>query len=278
MLNSRMPPPDTRLLHLPVFCLPSIAVRPACRFRTQVLRSKGTLWLAGRQDMSGDWSQAGSVLRIRCGGRAALGAAAADAWVGSRGRRLSQPALIGRPELTRPAAARAVTHGPLPALHLQRWWPLVCGHPRGGVARRGRESAAGAGERGRALAGCGRCSAGARPPPALLPHAPARPTSACQPLRASLLAAHLRSPARQGQGRLCAGRGRPPPGARLHRLRARRERSRLGGGCRAGGCLSRPPAVRSQLALHAALLTHPCRRRRRCGPPWMPACAARARR
>ena len=34
----------------------------------QVLRSKGFLWLAGRDDVSGDWSQAGSVLRVRCGG------------------------------------------------------------------------------------------------------------------------------------------------------------------------------------------------------------------
>lgn len=34
--------------------------------RLQVLRSKGFVWLAGRDDVGGDWSQAGSVLRIRC--------------------------------------------------------------------------------------------------------------------------------------------------------------------------------------------------------------------
>ena len=32
----------------------------------QVLRSKGFLWLAGRDEMSGEWSQAGAVIRIRC--------------------------------------------------------------------------------------------------------------------------------------------------------------------------------------------------------------------
>lgn len=40
----------------------------AARFG-RVLRSKGVMWLAGRDDMSGEWSQAGAVLRIRCGGR-----------------------------------------------------------------------------------------------------------------------------------------------------------------------------------------------------------------
>jgi G3E family GTPase len=33
----------------------------------QVLRSKGFMWLAGRNDMSGDWSSAGAVMRVRCG-------------------------------------------------------------------------------------------------------------------------------------------------------------------------------------------------------------------
>lgn len=34
----------------------------------QVLRSKGFVWLGGRDELSGDWSQAGAVLRVRCGG------------------------------------------------------------------------------------------------------------------------------------------------------------------------------------------------------------------
>lgn len=37
------------------------------RIPPQVLRSKGFVWLGGRDDVSGDWSQAGTVLRIRCG-------------------------------------------------------------------------------------------------------------------------------------------------------------------------------------------------------------------
>ena len=36
----------------------------AARFG-RVLRSKGVFWLAGRDDMSGEWSQAGVVLRLR---------------------------------------------------------------------------------------------------------------------------------------------------------------------------------------------------------------------
>ncbi|PSC76814.1 cobalamin synthesis isoform B [Micractinium conductrix] len=39
----------------------------AARFG-RLLRSKGSFWLAGRDDMSGDWSQAGAVLRLSAGG------------------------------------------------------------------------------------------------------------------------------------------------------------------------------------------------------------------
>lgn len=34
----------------------------------QVLRSKGFVWLAGNDIMAGEWSQAGSIMRIGCGG------------------------------------------------------------------------------------------------------------------------------------------------------------------------------------------------------------------
>lgn len=34
----------------------------------QVLRSKGFVWLADNEVMSGEWSQVGSILRLSCGG------------------------------------------------------------------------------------------------------------------------------------------------------------------------------------------------------------------
>ena len=34
----------------------------------QVLRSKGFIWMAGNDVMSGEWSQAGTILRMSCGG------------------------------------------------------------------------------------------------------------------------------------------------------------------------------------------------------------------
>lgn len=34
----------------------------------QLVRSKGHLWLSSRDDMRGDWSHAGRVLRVECGG------------------------------------------------------------------------------------------------------------------------------------------------------------------------------------------------------------------
>lgn len=34
----------------------------------QVLRSKGFVWLAGNDVMAGEWSQAGSIMRLSCGG------------------------------------------------------------------------------------------------------------------------------------------------------------------------------------------------------------------
>lgn len=64
---------------LPSLCVPCLWRAPPTAKKTslpapapapQVLRSKGFVWLAGRDDVSGDWSQAGSVLRIRCGGAA----------------------------------------------------------------------------------------------------------------------------------------------------------------------------------------------------------------
>jgi G3E family GTPase len=44
------------------------SVSPAPPSFGQLVRSKGHLWLATRPDMRGDWSHAGRVLRVDCGG------------------------------------------------------------------------------------------------------------------------------------------------------------------------------------------------------------------
>lgn len=51
----------------------------------RVLRSKGVFWLVGRDDVGGEWSQAGAVLRLRWGGKGLGGLGGGRA--GGRSRR-----------------------------------------------------------------------------------------------------------------------------------------------------------------------------------------------